>query len=58
VVEKGVGCGENAELKASEVLKLSEFTITVDLDMGAGNYTVFTSDLTLEYIKINADYRT
>ena len=58
VVEKGLGCGEDAELKAGEVLKLPEFTITVDLDTGTGRFTVFTCDLTLEYIKINADYRT
>ncbi len=58
IVENGAGCGESSELKANKVLKLPEFTITVDIGIGTGKATVLTCDLTLEYIKINADYRT
>ncbi|MEQ9209203.1 MAG: bifunctional ornithine acetyltransferase/N-acetylglutamate synthase, partial [Pseudomonadales bacterium] len=34
-----------------------EFTIRVDLGMGKSSETVWTCDLTHEYISINADYR-
>ena len=46
------------EQKASEVMKLSEFTIYCDLDVGDGIFTAFGCDLGYEYVKINADYRT
>jgi glutamate N-acetyltransferase/amino-acid N-acetyltransferase len=32
--------------------------VTVDLKLGAGQATVYTSDLSYDYIMINADYRT
>ena len=35
-----------------------EFTITLDLGMGDSSATVWTGDLTYEYITINAEYRT
>jgi glutamate N-acetyltransferase/amino-acid N-acetyltransferase len=37
-------------------LKKKEVKITVDLKSGKSNWTVYTSDLTPEYIKINAEY--
>jgi len=46
------------EQKASEVMKLSEFTISCDLGVGEGVFTAFGCDLGYEYVKINADYRT
>jgi len=38
-------------------MKSSEIRIGVDLGLGAGKATVWTCDLTHEYISINADYR-
>jgi len=46
------------EERASEVMKLSEFTISCDLGLGDGKYMAFGCDLGYEYVKINADYRT
>ena len=46
------------EKKASEVMKLSEFTIYCDLGIADGAFTAFGCDLGYEYVKINADYRT
>jgi len=46
------------EQKASEVMKLSEFTIYCDLGIADGKFTAFGCDLGYEYVKINADYRT
>ncbi|WP_281954652.1 bifunctional ornithine acetyltransferase/N-acetylglutamate synthase, partial [Pseudophaeobacter arcticus] len=34
-----------------------EITIKVDLGLGSGTCTVWTCDLTHQYITINADYR-
>jgi glutamate N-acetyltransferase/amino-acid N-acetyltransferase len=54
----GVFAGGDAEARGTEVLKLPEFTVTVDLGLGSGTATVYTSDLSHEYVSINADYRT
>ncbi|MEG6552054.1 bifunctional ornithine acetyltransferase/N-acetylglutamate synthase, partial [Desulfocurvibacter africanus] len=35
-----------------------DISIEVSLGDGPGEYTLLASDLTVEYIKINADYRT
>ena len=50
--------GGDAEARGTEVLRLKEFTVTVDLGLGGGASTVYTSDLSHEYVSINADYRT
>jgi glutamate N-acetyltransferase / amino-acid N-acetyltransferase len=57
VVKGGLGTGNELELKATEVLKTSEFTVTIDLHLGEGQAHYYTSDLTYDYVKINADYR-
>ncbi len=54
----GIFAGGDAESNGSEVLKKKSFTVTVDLGLGGGNATVYTSDLSYDYVKINADYRT
>lgn len=57
VAEKGwVSPGYNEELGAAE-MKKQEITIKVDLGLGSGSATVWTCDLTHQYISINADYR-
>jgi glutamate N-acetyltransferase/amino-acid N-acetyltransferase len=37
-------------------LKQPEFTVSIDLGMGRGNCRFWTTDLTAEYVHINADY--
>jgi glutamate N-acetyltransferase/amino-acid N-acetyltransferase len=54
----GVFVGGDAEARGTEILKLKEFTVCVDLGLGNGNATIYTSDLSHEYVSINADYRT
>lgn len=46
------------EERALDILARYEVTITVDLHLGAGEATVWTSDLTHRYVDINAHYRT
>ncbi|MFY0308355.1 bifunctional glutamate N-acetyltransferase/amino-acid acetyltransferase ArgJ [Leisingera sp. D0M16] len=57
VAEKGwVSPDYKEELGAAE-MKKQEITIKVDLGLGSGKATVWTCDLTHQYISINADYR-
>ena len=57
MARNGIFAGGDAEARGTEVLKQKEFTVTVDLGSGCGAATVYTSDLTHEYVSINADYR-
>jgi glutamate N-acetyltransferase/amino-acid N-acetyltransferase len=57
MVQNGMGCGQQAEIEATRVLKRPEFTITIDLNAGRGKAAVFTCDFSIEYVRINADYR-
>ncbi|MCP4690505.1 MAG: bifunctional glutamate N-acetyltransferase/amino-acid acetyltransferase ArgJ [Desulfobacterales bacterium] len=57
MVEKGVGLGDDAEAEATKVLKKPEFEITVDLGLGDSEASVVTCDFSIDYVKINADYR-
>jgi glutamate N-acetyltransferase/amino-acid N-acetyltransferase len=57
MVRNGKGCGPDAEAQVSRVLKQSEFTVTIDLNRGHGSGSMLTCDFSVDYIKINADYR-
>ena len=35
------------------IVRQKRFTITVDLHQGSGEYTVYTTDFTMEYVKLN-----
>ena len=45
------------EEDGQRVMKQSEITVRIDLHRGAARYTVWTCDLSYDYVKINADYR-
>ncbi len=55
IFENGEVIHENESRAGSEMIT-NEFTITVDLDLGRKDYFVWTSDLTCDYVKINANY--
>jgi len=46
------------EQKAHNVMKKDSFKICVDLGIGDGEFTAYGCDLSYEYVKINAEYRT
>jgi glutamate N-acetyltransferase/amino-acid N-acetyltransferase len=46
------------EDKAYEVMKQEHFSVVCDLGLGDGSYTSYGCDLSYEYVKINAEYRT
>ncbi len=58
VARAGLYAGLQIEESATEVLRKKEFCVTIDLHLGDDSASYFTSDLTYDYIKINADYRT
>jgi len=57
LVENGVGLGPAAERQAMKVLKKKSFALTIDLNAGDVSATAWTCDLSYDYIKINASYR-
>ncbi len=58
LVKNGLSRGKEAEAKAYEIMKKREFTLTILLKRGNADAEVWTSDLSYEYVKINAEYRT
>lgn len=57
VVRSGLAAG-SAEADQAAVLKKDEFRIRLHLGNGNGSFVLWTCDLTHDYVKINADYRT
>lgn len=57
VVKKGMGTGSRLEERASKVIKKKTFKLNVHLHQGKGRFSILTSDLSFDYVKINASYR-
>ena len=57
VAENGKVAPSYQEAVAAAHMKSDEVTIRMDLGLGSGSATVYTCDLTAQYIAINADYR-
>ena len=57
VAEQGWVAASYSEKRGAAYMKNAELVIAVDLGMGNGAATVWTCDLTHDYISINADYR-
>ena len=49
--------GERAEQAAARIMKERAYTIRISLNIGEKDWYLVTSDLSLDYVKINADYR-
>jgi glutamate N-acetyltransferase/amino-acid N-acetyltransferase len=58
VASKGGRHPAYSEEQGTAVLAKSEFTVRVRLDRGGAQATLWTCDLSFEYVKINAEYRT
>lgn len=58
MVKQGLGLGAEQERLATAVLKQDVFILQVNLHEGASESKIYTCDLSIDYIKINADYRT
>lgn len=57
IVKNGMGVGAQLEEKGAGVMKNQSFKVTLHLHQGKGEFSVFTSDLSIDYVKINASYR-
>jgi glutamate N-acetyltransferase/amino-acid N-acetyltransferase len=57
VVSNGLRDPGYREEDGAAVLRQPEFSVKIDLQSGKDEFTVLTSDLTHEYVSINADYR-
>lgn len=58
VVDQGARHPSYSDEAGAAVVRRPEFTIKVDLGRGALSETVWTSDLSHDYVTINAEYRT
>ena len=56
VVKGGVKVSAAAENKAARALKEDEIKVMVDLNMGEAQAGVFASDLTYDYVRLNASH--
>ncbi len=57
VVEGGGRRPQYREEDGARVMQRAEITVRVDLHRGAAQATVWTCDLSTDYVRINADYR-
>jgi glutamate N-acetyltransferase/amino-acid N-acetyltransferase len=58
LVREGLGLGLEAERAAHEVMRRGEYILRVHLHLGRGEARHVTCDLSVDYVKLNADYRT
>ncbi len=58
IAENGEAVADYDEAETANYMKQSEIEIGVDIGVGNGKATVWTCDLTHDYVTINADYRT
>jgi glutamate N-acetyltransferase/amino-acid N-acetyltransferase len=49
--------GEEIEQKASQVFQQKEIRVRLELGLGDASFTAWTCDLSFDYVKINASYR-
>jgi N-acetylglutamate synthase/N-acetylornithine aminotransferase len=58
IVRRGVEVVRTVERRASRVSAKPEFTLTIDLHAGRASAERMVSDLTIDYVRFNSDYRT
>jgi glutamate N-acetyltransferase/amino-acid N-acetyltransferase len=58
IVRRGVEVVARVERRASRIVAKPEFRLTLDLHAGTGTATRLASDLTVDYVRFNSDYRT
>lgn len=57
LVRDGLAVGAKAEAEATKMLKEKNIAVRIDLKDGVGCEEIYTCDFSLDYVKINADYR-
>ena len=54
----GMGTGEDSQKEADQVIKGKTVTVTIRLHQGNARASMYACDLSIDYVKINAHYRT
>ena len=57
VMKKGLYCGAGHGNEINQIIKKREIVLTLNLNSGNEEASVLTCDLSLDYVKINAEYR-
>ncbi|MBC8211843.1 MAG: bifunctional glutamate N-acetyltransferase/amino-acid acetyltransferase ArgJ [Gammaproteobacteria bacterium] len=57
LIQKGLPHPEYTEQKGQSVMQEQDITIRVNLNLGSASTTIWTTDLSYDYVKINAEYR-
>ena len=57
IYERGVWQGVEAEARAHEVMRQKEYSARLSLGAGEASRWTYSTDLSAEYVRINADYR-
>ena len=58
IASRGARAASYTEAQGSAVMQREEITIRIELGRGDCSETIWTTDLSHEYVKINAEYRT
>ncbi|MGE0344161.1 MAG: bifunctional glutamate N-acetyltransferase/amino-acid acetyltransferase ArgJ [Porticoccaceae bacterium] len=58
IAERGARAASYTEAAGQEVMARAEITIRIELGRGACAETLWTTDLSYDYVRINAEYRT
>ncbi len=57
IVRRGRGTGPEKEELATSVMKKREYKVRLNLHRGTKSASIFTTDFSFDYVKINASYR-
>ena len=57
VVENGEPSMQYNEARAAEIMAAEDIEVEISLGMGSESATVWTTDLSYDYVRINAEYR-
>jgi len=57
IVQSGVSLGAQAERRIARVVKRKQFTVIADLHQGQATARLWSTDLSYDYVRINASYR-
>jgi len=58
LVREGGRAADYTEAQGQQVMRQSEITIRVALGRGGASARIWTTDLSFDYVRINAEYRT
>lgn len=58
LIEKGLPCTSYTEQQGQQEMSKQDISIRIEMNLGTESATIWTTDLSYDYIKINAEYRT